>query len=445
MFRGHVMKLSTFILDNIEQILQEWENFARTIFPASQQTSTKELRDHANQMLLVIVSDLEYLTPRKTEQFKQLGDNIHLKETAAQEHGAARLEQGFTINEIALEYQALRKSVMNLYGKKSAQIHPFVLNELVQFNESIDRSLSEAIRSYSFVQEQQTYLFNTMLSSSPDLSYVLDLNGSFLYVNKAMQDLYQQPSHQIIGKANYNFAMPSASDIREHIQYILETKKECHGEICVKKSPNEPDYFFEYVYAPVFDSNKKIVAIAGTSRDITKQKEAEAKVWHNANYDYLTGLANRRRFRDKLEEIIKHAHRTEASFALFFIDLDKFKEVNDQLGHEGGDHCLKKIADRISTCVRNTDVIARVGGDEFTIILTDNPNAEHVKIIAEKLLLEIKKPIRIKHTNVHLTASIGITLSLKDSNDPDVLLGYADQAMYAVKKLGGNRFSYHSP
>lgn len=424
------MKLSTFILDNIESILQEWENFARTIFPSSQQTSTEELRDHAKEMLLVIVSELEH---------KQL----NLMETPAEVHGASRLEQGFTVCELALEYQALRKSVMKLFGDKNAQIHPAILNDLVQFNESLDRALNEAIITYTQIKEQQTHLFDTMLSVSPNLSYILDLNGNFLYVNKAMASLSKQPAHALLGKANYNFAMPTAADVREHIHYILETKKECHGEIHVKESLNQISRFFEYVYAPVFDKHQRIVAIAGTSREITQQKQAEDKLWHHANYDYLTNLANRRRFRDKLEDAVKQTKRSEEQFALFFIDLDKFKEVNDTLGHDSGDLLLKDIAGRIRTCVRDTDVVSRIGGDEFAIILLSYRDAKQAKVIAEKLLSEIRKPVQLKQTMVSLTASIGVTFSSIDADEPEGLLGKADRAMYAAKKLGGNKYVFY--
>jgi diguanylate cyclase (GGDEF)-like protein/PAS domain S-box-containing protein len=435
------MKLVTFILDNIEQILQEWENFARTIFPKNQQLSTTDLRDHAKQMLLVIAKELDD-NQLNVELNKNKKKNIFV-ETAAEIHGAFRLEQGFTVNEITLEYKALRTSVLMLYGKKYPQIQPVFLNDIIRFNEALDQALIEAIDSYTCLKEQQTSLFDTMLSASPDLSYILDLTGSFIYINKAMADLYQQPAHELLGKAKYNFAMPLPMDVLEHIQYILQTGEKCSGEIHVKKNLNTPEYFFEYVYAPVFDKNNKIVAIAGTSRDITKQKSAEAQVWYNANYDYLTGLANRRRLGDKLLEEIKHTKRTKEFFALLFIDLDRFKSINDKFGHEYGDRVLKKIASRISACVRETDVISRAGGDEFILILKHTSQVAQIKTIAQKILSKIKQPIKIKQQMLSLTASIGIAISSNASNDPDVLLKIADQAMYEAKKLGGDQYKFH--
>jgi len=253
------MKLSTFILDNIEQILQEWERFAKTMFPASQHTSVSELRDHAKQMLMVIVSDLGYkpINRAQIKKIKKANQKNITHDTPAEEYGAARLQQGFTINEIALEYQALRKSVITLFNKEIHQVPVSALDELLQFNELIDRSLSESIVFYSSIKEQQTCLFDTMLSSSPDFSYILDLKGCFLYINKAMADLYQQPMHEILGTGHYNIAMPTPVEVREHIHHVLETKTECHGEIYIKQNVNESEHFFLSTYIPLFLIIKK--------------------------------------------------------------------------------------------------------------------------------------------------------------------------------------------
>ncbi|MDP3562411.1 MAG: diguanylate cyclase [Legionellaceae bacterium] len=422
-------------MKNIEPIIQQWESFVRNISPPSEQMSTKELREHAKKMLLVIADELKHHKIKK----KQDDPNTS---SLANAHGISRLEQGFSMSELALEYQALRKSVMTLFGQANPKIPTAPLEDFILFNEWLDRALHEAIISYSLQKEQQTRLFDTMLAASPDLSYILDLEGNFLYINNALSTLYQKPPHEILGKADYNWAMPQATDIREHIQTILVTKKKCHGEIKVTKSANTPEIFFEYVYAPVFDNDKKIIAIAGTARDITLQKKAEFQTWHNANYDYLTGLANRRRFHDKLNDAIEHTRRSTEAFALLFIDLDLFKEINDQFGHSGGDILLKKIARRIKTCVRKTDVVARMGGDEFTVIITNTKDIEQVKTITKKLLSTIKKPVSTKQGVINITASIGIAFfSPTDEEEPEQLLRKADKAMYVAKKLGGDHAS----
>jgi diguanylate cyclase (GGDEF)-like protein/PAS domain S-box-containing protein len=177
-------------------------------------------------------------------------------------------------------------------------------------------------------------------------------------------------------------------------------------------------------------------------RDITRQKESEELIWNQANFDTLTGLPNRHMFHDRLEQDIKKAHRAGLKTALLFIDLDKFKEVNDTLGHSMGDILLKEAAQRISSCVRETDTVARLGGDEFTVILAELDDTGSVERVAESILQNLSRPFRLGDELAYVSASIGITLHPNDALEAEGLLKNADQAMYAAKNGGRNRFSY---
>jgi len=437
------MKLSTFIVDNLELLLQEWENFAKTIFNGAQSKVT--LRDHAKHMLLAIALDLQHLQSKSEQTAKSKGQQPqdHTIESAAEEHGLARLEEGFSINEIAAEYRALRASVTKLWGNANKTIHPSDIDDLVRFNEAIDQSLYESITSYSFSKEQQARHLNSMLSASPDLSYTIDKNGVFLYVNQAMSDLYKKPADELIGKVIYDLEKHIAPEEQERIQVVLDTGKPSRGDR-IFHAPSGKKYFFEYIYTPIFDDHGKIEAIAGNSRDITERKTHEDNIWHIAHYDALTDLPNRRLFRDRLDQAVKHGKRENKLFALLSIDLDRFKEANDNLGHEAGDFLLQQVGDRIKACVRETDTVARMGGDEFTVILTNVNNAEQTEIVTQKILTELAKPYQVQKQRVDISGSIGITLCPQDGVEPDTLLGNADRAMYAAKKLGRNRFSFHS-
>ncbi len=165
----------------------------------------------------------------------------------------------------------------------------------------------------------------------------------------------------------------------------------------------------------------------------------ESQIWHNANYDLLTGLTNRLMFNVKLDQSLKYSKRSGNSMALLFLDLDKFKEVNDALGHTEGDFLLKQAAGRINSCIRETDTASRIGGDEFTIILNNVQDADQANIIAEKILSTLRKPFQLKKKSVQITASIGIAISSQDGIIPDVLLNNADQAMYVSKKSGRDK------
>ena len=186
----------------------------------------------------------------------------------------------------------------------------------------------------------------------------------------------------------------------------------------------------------------KVEAIAGTARNITERKAVEDQNWQRANYDLLTGLPNRRLFLERLERNVKHTGRIGAQIALLFIDLDHFKEVNDKFGHSMGDLLLQVVTSRIRACVRETDTVARLGGDEFTIILQDLKDTQHAEIVARKILAELATPFHIFNDTIHISASIGITLSPQDTTTSNQLLEKADQAMYMAKKGGLNQFSF---
>lgn len=437
------MKLSTFILDNIEPILQEWENFAKTIFPSDQKLNVRDLRDHAKSMLVRIARDLEepQSNLEQAEKSKGLTPKNNKENTPAMRHGSDRMNQSFDVIDVISEFRALRASVIKFFTNSDRKILLSDPYDMVRFNEAIDQALLESVTEYTFLKEKQIRHFNELISGSSDHYYTLDLEGNILYMNKAMTDLYSQQSYEILGKAIYNFRMPKVADMLEQIQYIIKTSKSYEGEISYKDDLGN-EHFYKYKLAPIFDKDGKIEIIAAASREITEQKIAEKRIWHEANYDLLTGLTNRLMFNDKLELAIKNAKRSGEPMALLFIDLDKFKEINDTLGHAEGDCLLVQVAQRINLCVRETDTASRIGGDEFTVILNNAQDAEQAKIAAEKILSELRKPFELKKTTVHITACIGITMSPQDGIIPDDLLKHADEAMYVSKKSGRDRYSF---
>ena len=178
---------------------------------------------------------------------------------------------------------------------------------------------------------------------------------------------------------------------------------------------------------------------------LTERKQAEAKMASLAYYDTLTGLPNRALFYDRLAQAIKQAHRADLKMALLFIDLDKFKEVNDKLGHNMGDILLKDAAGRISDCMRDADTVARLGGDEFIIILPELVDTRSIERVAECILQKLAGPFSLGNEMAYVSASMGITLYPDDATSIDDLLKQADQAMYVAKNAGGNRHSYFTP
>lgn len=193
------------------------------------------------------------------------------------------------------------------------------------------------------------------------------------------------------------------------------------------------------------DEFGEVVRYVALGSDITNKLRSDELIWRQANFDFLTDLPNRYMFHDRLEQEVHKAHREGTGFALLFIDLDRFKDINDSLGHQVGDQLLIEAADRISGCARESDTVARLGGDEFTVILTHLSEPEDVERVAQKILLRLQDPFEFRGEVVYISASIGITFYPEDSVDVDQLLSNADQAMYAAKAAGRNCLSYFTP
>ncbi|AGX87887.1 EAL domain-containing protein [Candidatus Symbiobacter mobilis] len=183
----------------------------------------------------------------------------------------------------------------------------------------------------------------------------------------------------------------------------------------------------------------------GTHTDITEHKAAEAQIWQQANFDTLTGLPNRRMLRSRLEQELKKCRRDGHKLTVAFVDLDHFKEVNDTLGHHHGDALLIQATQRILGCLREVDTVARMGGDEFTLLLTEIVDTRHIETILAKLLCTLGEAFLLDQQQVYVSASVGVTIYPDDATAIEDLFRNADQALYAAKDAGRNRFCYFTP
>ncbi len=287
---------------------------------------------------------------------------------------------------------------------------------------------------------------------------VADANNHIISINPAFTRITGYAPHEAIGK-DTSLLKSGRQDklFYQHMWQTLESTGHWQGEIWNRRKNGEiyPEWLSVYT---IYDRAGCVLRRVALFSDITEQKRIEATIWQQANYDALTGLANRRLFRDRLEQDIKKAERSHLPVALLFIDLDKFKEINDTLGHDKGDILLIEAARRIIECVRESDTVARLGGDEFTVILPELDNMARIAMIAQDIIDKILLPFQLGEKSgdeaisgaapnfqqVFISASIGITLYPDDGGTVDELIRHADQAMYVAKDAGRNCYSYYT-
>jgi diguanylate cyclase (GGDEF)-like protein/PAS domain S-box-containing protein len=231
--------------------------------------------------------------------------------------------------------------------------------------------------------------------------------------------------------------------IREALLAYIEGRESAYTcEFRVQRADGQCLWMLSRGIIVARDDNGVPLLMTGTTSDISAKKLADEQIWHHANFDALTGLPNRRLFRDRLDQEVRKAARSGQQVALLFIDLDRFKQVNDLLGHDAGDLLLAQCANRIKGCVRESDTVARLGGDEFTVILTAPESPARVENVCQKILQTLESPFPIGKEVAHMSGSIGVTLYPNDATTSEELIRKADQAMYAAKNAGKNQFSY---
>ena len=195
---------------------------------------------------------------------------------------------------------------------------------------------------------------------------------------------------------------------------------------------------------PIFDGRGRFRGYRGVTRDVTARKRSEERIAYLATHDGLTGLPNRSMFSSLLNVAIAAARRYERRFAVIFVDLDRFKLINDTLGHEAGDNLLKDVATRLNACLRASDVVARLGGDEFVVLVQEIHDEQQAEVVARKVLGALVKPVILSGQECRVTASLGICMYPRDAEDEQSLMKNADIAMYQAKAAGKNNYRFHA-
>lgn len=291
--------------------------------------------------------------------------------------------------------------------------------------------------------EDRLMLSDKVFSSTNQAIMITDAKHRIVQSNQSFTRLTGYELEEVMGKSSSILRSDEHDDeFYQAMQESLDTKGHWEGEIWDKRKDNELFAKWLSVSSVFDDKTKKVSHYISLFSDITERKLLEDEVRHIAFHDSLTGLPNRILFYDRLESAIESAKRKSVYTALMFIDLDRFKNVNDTLGHHIGDILLQEVSARLKQTVRGADTVARLGGDEFVIILPDIERFDDVSLVADKLLTSLNQPFNIENNELFSPPSIGISLFPIDGLTPEVLMQSADTAMYHAKEQGRNHYQY---
>lgn len=275
---------------------------------------------------------------------------------------------------------------------------------------------------------------------------VTDAQSRIVLVNKAFTDTTGYSADEAVGQTPALLKSGrQGEDFYQQFWTVLKETGEWRGEIWNRRK-NGTIYPEWLNVSAVRDSQGRIEHFIAIFSDITERKEYEERITHQAFHDALTGLPNRLLFRDRLELALAQARRSkERKPVLMFLDLDRFKQINDTLGHEAGDILLKEVASRLRSCVRASDTVARIAGDEFTVLLPEATDDGEGQTVAEKIIASMGEPVLLCGEERVVTTSIGISVYPRDGSDAETLIKHADAAMYAVKGSGRAAWCFFSP
>jgi len=277
-----------------------------------------------------------------------------------------------------------------------------------------------------------------------DSVVITDINGKIEYVNSAFEKMTGYEAEEVIG--NDTNILKSDKQSKSFYQRLWRTimRGEVFSDVIINRKKCGGLYYEEKTITPQKDNVGNITRFISTGKDITERMESQERLHYLAHHDALTGLPNRALLQDRLSQVITRTHWRNRNIAVLFLDLDRFKVINDSLGHETGDKVLQIMAERLSDCIRTGDTVARLGGDEFAIILNDIASEDDVPPVADKIIKAMVEPFIVNKHELFITTSIGISVFPKDSEDAQGLIKKADVAMYRAKEKGKNNYQFYT-
>lgn len=294
---------------------------------------------------------------------------------------------------------------------------------------------------------QSRQMLHTILDSVPVRIFWKDRESRYLGANRLfLQDARLAHFDELLGKTDLDLPLDPATAARHHAddQAVMESGQAKLDFEESGRHADDSEAWFHTSKAPLIDANGHIVGVLGAYADITAQKQAEAQIRQLAYYDTLTGLPNRRLLLDRLDQALAVANRAGHKVIVLFVDLDRFKRINDSLGHAAGDACLRQVARLLSAAVRQEDTIGRLGGDEFLVVLPDARHGRDAVRVANLIQQALARPLPIMGHEFRLGTSIGISVFPDDGRDAETLIKNADIAMYRAKENAHDGYQFYT-
>ncbi|GGC74209.1 diguanylate cyclase domain-containing protein [Marinobacter halophilus] len=348
--------------------------------------------------------------------------------------------------DLLIDHHIRHLAVVNQNGEVTGLIgyHDMLAGAEQMYLDDLRKALEQ--RDHALAKSRRTLqLAERVIESSFEGVMVTDKDVRVEFVNPAFTQLTGYTAEEAIGRTPELLSSGRHdTEFYKRMWQSLATHGYWRGEIWNRRKTGEL-YLELLTITAITDDDGNTTNYAGLFTDITQNHKNEEQIRQLAYYDALTRVPNRRLLEDRLEHAIRHAHRKKLLLAVMFIDLDRFKEVNDTLGHAVGDELLLQFTHRVHDCLREDDTLARLGGDEFIVLLPEMEKLEDVLVVAERLIDINRKPYRIREHNAQIGSSIGISLYPEDGTTVQELINGADIAMYRSKRDGRNRYHLFNP